>query len=1433
MANKTRRTEFHGSSIGNKGILRLSLSLLASTSLIAYPAFAQDVLPTGGAVISGSAAIDMSGTAMTVTQTSDRAIVNWNGFSIGNGHSVNFSQPGTSSAILNRVTGAATSEIAGSLTGNGQVYLLNPNGIAITPNGTVKVGGGFVASTLAISNEDFLRGSLQFNGNGASAGVSNEGIISVGRGGYAALLGGTVRNDGLVAVPLGKVGIGSGERAALDLSGDGFMQVAVPTKAGAEKDGALIENSGKIIADGGVVVMQAATARDTARRAINLSGAVEARTVEGRDGAIILGGGEGGAVNVAGKVNATADKGRGGLVKITGKDIALKGAVVDASGAAGGGTVKVGGDWQGKAGTQKAERTSVDRRTTIRADAIEGGNGGTVVVWSDNTTAFDGLITARGAAGGAGGNAEVSGKAVLSYNGTADLSSKGGAFGNLLLDPYDVLITANAGNSSSGFIPNSNDSMISVDTLTAALSLANVEITTGSGGSQKGNITVASNITWSASTKLKLNAASGLYINGSITATGDGSGLDLQYDPWNSGMYLGQGATISLPGANSTLQIRSDAYTLVRSMADFSKIKRGKYALANDIDASGKIYTSAVVDTLTDNGDFNGLGHKIANLTINAPNDSNVGLFGSLRFGSISNVHLVNASITGSNNVGGIAGTVDTGSIISTSSFSGTVTGNDNVGGLIGMITNQGIASKSHTEGQVTGNNSVGGLVGSADGFVKLSNSTSTVTGRRGGQGTGGLVGKNNGEIAQAYATGSVTGDVGVGGLVGINDKEIWDKTKASIANSYAVGRVTGTSAVGGLVGKIGDTARSAPEKSAIYASYWDIDTTGTALGVGANATGFTQPTGLTTAQFQDTNAFYIRATAAGWNFLADWVPSSAGYYPELYLLSRVVTVKPDESNFSYGDNISNLTSSLYGKSWAQIFGTTDKSKWSLPQFTTTATSLSNVGKYDVSLVSGPSNYVTGTNQTYRVVYLPGSINIIPATLTVKADNGSMIYGDTTPTDLGYTVSGWKNGQTDSSLSGVMVKTSATSTSGVSRNYSTSASGGVLLGDAGGNYKLVYSNGTMAVTPRTITVTADDMSRTYGDANPLFSYTVGGAGLVNGDSLTGKLLVNANLSSAVGNYSIAQGTLANKNYAITYTAGNLVITPRAITVSANNLSRVYGDSNPQLTYSVSGAGLVNGDRLAGDLTTEANSTSGAGAYAISQGTLANGNYLITYLGGDLTVTPRAITIKANDASRIYGDANPALTYTATGLINGDLLEGNLETAANDLSGVGTYAISQGSLINGNYAITYVGGKLSVTPRALTVKANDVSRAYNQPNPLLTYTAIGLINGDTLFGTLATTAGAKSAAGNYAITQGTLGNENYDIAYVEGKLTVFGAATQVNPEPDRPLIGSFPITGVQSIATLIPTFTPALGGSVLPEPPGKSTSDNSEESAEAN
>jgi MBG domain (YGX type) len=338
------------------------------------------------------------------------------------------------------------------------------------------------------------------------------------------------------------------------------------------------------------------------------------------------------------------------------------------------------------------------------------------------------------------------------------------------------------------------------------------------------------------------------------------------------------------------------------------------------------------------------------------------------------------------------------------------------------------------------------------------------------------------------------------------------------------------------------------------------------------------------------------------------------------------------------------------------------------------------------------------------------------------------------------------------------------------------------------------------VTAAAATVTADAQLRGYGAANPTLTYVV--TGLVNGEPLTGALAAMATTTSNVGNYAIAQGTLANPFYTITYIGANLTVTAAALDVTANAQSRAYGAANPTLTYVETG--LVNGDTLAGALATTAGATSNVGSYAITQATLAaSTNYALSYVGANLTVTAAALSVVANPQSRGYGAANPTLTYVATGLVNSDMLTGALATAAGATSNVGGYAITQGTLAaSSNYTLSYTGNNLTVTQAALSVVADPESRAYGDANPTLTYVETGLVNGDTLTGALATTATfTSSVAGSpYAITQGTLAtSSDYALTYVGNILTVTAAPTPPNPD-------------VISESVVFPSYFSTLGAS---------------------
>ncbi|MCB1520299.1 MAG: filamentous hemagglutinin N-terminal domain-containing protein [Hyphomicrobiaceae bacterium] len=388
-----------------RGLAAAALLAAVVTSGLRGDALAQQALPNGANVAAGSVSIGSSGSnGLVINQASQRAIVDWNSFSIGAGNSVSFVQPGSSAAILNRVTGTTGSEIAGQITGTGQVYLVNPNGIAITPTGTVSVGGGFIASTLGISNEDFLSGNLSFS-CGAPGDVFNQGLITVGGGGFIGLIGGRVANEGRIAAPLGRIGLGAGEHVTLDLTGDGFLQILAPSQARDVDGRALIEAGGEISADGGVVVLRGATVRQSIRDVVNVPGSISAQSASGRNGRIILGG-SGGGVRIDGQV-------QGSNVEIRAERVAIGGSITSRHGNSGG-VVSI----SALAGVTIAPGAIID---------ASGSDGGLIAILSDGETLIGGRVSASGDV--RGGMIDVSGRDVRLAS--AHIDARGGEQGGL------------------------------------------------------------------------------------------------------------------------------------------------------------------------------------------------------------------------------------------------------------------------------------------------------------------------------------------------------------------------------------------------------------------------------------------------------------------------------------------------------------------------------------------------------------------------------------------------------------------------------------------------------------------------------------------------------------------------------------------------------------------------------------------------------------------------------------------------------------------------------------------------------------------------------------------------------------------------------------------------------------------------------------------
>jgi hypothetical protein len=420
---------------------------------------------------------------------------------------------------------------------------------------------------------------------------------------------------------------------------------------------------------------------------------------------------------------------------------------------------------------------------------------------------------------------------------------------------------------------------------------------------------------------------------------------------------------------------------------------------------------------------------------------------------------------------------------------------------------------------------------------------------------------------------------------------------------------------------------------------------------------------------------------------------------------------------------------------------------------------------------------LASTQSGYDIVYadMPASLHIGERVLDVTVNGATMAYGDSVPA-LTYLLGGdgLVHGDT---LSGAL-STSATSTTGIG-TYAIAQ--GTL--SASNNYRVRFNGADVRVLPRSLTVTAENAAMVYGGRVPALTYRLGGAGLVNGDTLGGALATDGSDLTGAGTYAITQGTLnANPNYALSFVGAALSITPRALTVTAADRTMVYGETVPTLSYTLGGAGLVNGNTLSGSLAPNVSPTTGVGTYAIGLGTLSAGpNYTLTMFGGSIAVTPRALTVRADDPSMVYGNAVPALSYAVggAGLVNGDTLRGALGTGAGVASPVGSYAIGQGTLSGGaNYALSFTGATLSVTPRPLMVSADDRTMVYGGGTPALTYAlgGAGLVNGDTLSGALATSAGTTSPVGSYAIGQGTLAaTANYALSFT-------GAILSVTPRP---------------------------------------------------
>ncbi|RQO56255.1 hypothetical protein DBR47_17055 [Paucibacter sp. KBW04] len=516
VAAENARSQGKGSSKAGRRLLAVLGFGLSGVSL-GLSAFAQTApppkaLPSGGQLVAGQAQIVSNAGAgqMNIVQGTPRAAIDWQSFNVGAQAQVNFVQPSASAVTLNRVLGSDASQIFGRISSNGQVFLSNPNGVYFSPSAKVDVGG-LIATTHAISNADFMAGKASFARAGSSGAVVNDGELQAKLGGYIALLAPEVRNEGVIVAQAGTVALAAGESFSLQLNGNRLA--AVQVTAGQIKT--LVDNRQAVLAPDGLIILSARAAQSLGGAVIKHSGTLQANSLQERGGRIVL---EADEIQLA------------------------SGASVQARGASGGGTVLIGGDWQGSGTVYQARKVEAEAGSSVDVSASRDGDGGKAVLWSNahqagTTTRVQGQVLARGAGSGSGGQIETSGHALLLEGSQVNA----GAGGQWLIDPYNVTISngsTQAGGSGvtaaggGSWTPSASGSTISNSLINSALNNGqNVSITTAGAGAEAGNIAVNGAINKSSGGIANLS----LIADGSITVAAN---ITMGSSSANSGAVL-------------------------------------------------------------------------------------------------------------------------------------------------------------------------------------------------------------------------------------------------------------------------------------------------------------------------------------------------------------------------------------------------------------------------------------------------------------------------------------------------------------------------------------------------------------------------------------------------------------------------------------------------------------------------------------------------------------------------------------------------------------------------------------------------------------------------------------------------------------------------------------------------------------------------------
>ncbi|MBN3807035.1 filamentous hemagglutinin N-terminal domain-containing protein [Paraburkholderia sp. Ac-20336] len=1395
--------------------------------------------PTGAQVVAGTVGISSPGAGqMNITQGSSNAIVNWNTFSIGAGEAVRIVQPSAASALLNRVTGNDPSVIAGRLQANGKVFLVNPAGVIFAPGSSVNVGS-MIASTLNISNADFLAGNYRFVGTSAAS-VSNAGSLTAAEGGTVALLGGTVSNSGTVNAKLGTVALGAGNDITVDFAGDGLTTLKINQGAA----NALIGNTGTLAADGGTVVMSAQTADALAGTVINQQGIVRAQSLSEHDGHILLDGGTNGATLVSGTLDASGGAGQtGGRIDVTGYDVALlAGAYVDASGAAGGGTVHFGG---GSAGADPTVRNAnaiwMSPTASIHADALVDGNGGNIAAYSETVSRIYGTLTAKGGPqGGNGGLIETSGHTLDTTGMSVDASAPKGQGGLWLLDPFEVDIVTTlpegavaptpSADSPVTFGPFTGTTYILNSALTGPLSGGtSVKISTGlDANNDVGDIVVDAPLSITTGTKaatLTLNATGSVKINSNITSSA--APLSLTFDANTQGtspnsLIAFQSVTVNTNGGGITLNGNGGTSPI---LIDTSIIDTAGGALS----ASGTFPLEGVA-----------IGYLVTASTgilINASQISTEGGPQTLT-GVALGPNAAGVSIEGVSTISTTSGALD---IEGTATAGGAsndgvfVIGGNQIQTGSGALSINGQGS-SNIEQPGTGVFLSNSSVSTASGPISV-NGTSTGSFGTGVYVFGGVSEGDTGTLQPGIS--SSGGAIAIGGSVS-------QSGDASLGIDVENTTISNTSGPISMTGGVTGTTTGGSFATGTYIYNSTLST-----GSGAMAASGSVSSNMSVSIGLDLRGSSVQSTSGNIAFTGQSVGTAAEGSSVIGLALENTPcgdcVQPGPTSITTGGTVS-----LYGSgvgSGVEGVLITDAS----------SVTSTNGGAIDIrGAVTGPVAASPNLQGDYGVLISSGTLSATGANTTIG------IAGSTTTTDPGVAI-GVPMPVDESSEFGFSLTT--TGTNGNNATISTANPGSIVLrafndGTASSlaitQAALTSPGGVLAIMPAS--VDPSSFAITAQDGTPITLLGAGGGLSIDSATFaTFASIPNIVLGSSTQTGAITvNGQCASGSTTCTTRpsfANNLTLTnPGA---GSGGIALPYGISMPGQTLTLISAGPVTdpggiqaaGLLLAGpgnfqltdpqnDVAVLAMSQAGNVDFSDSHGfvigplTSQTFNYAT---GSTSTVDATNSTLTGNLVATAstgnigLGGSTPSAAGPNTNLSANGSIDLVMESGVFVDAGSGTLSAGNGWRI---WASTWNGEtRGSVQPNTaqpnfygclfgsgcswggtvptsgdhfvyaarptLTVTADGATRFVGAPNPAFTFTASGLINGDTAAGALSgsetTTANAGSPAGSYPINPNFGSNVGYIVNELPGTLTVLPL-----PNSPQPIFDPIAHSGLQSV-----------------------------------